>query len=114
MSYESLKRQAFLDNASRSFNFVLVKLVCDFSFRISDELKLVLLGLHDLDLSLPVFQFLLLNGLHIGLDLNFLLRESLNTFHLGLINFTLQNKAEKSLPRPALVVPSELGSFPGV
>jgi hypothetical protein len=56
----------------------------------------------------------LLNGLHIGLDLNFLLRESLNTFHLRLINFSLQNKAKTSLPRPALVALSELGSFPGV
>lgn len=114
MSYESLKRHAFLHDACRSFNyFVLVKLLCDFSLRTSDELKLVLPGLDVLGFGFLVFLLLLLNRLDVRLNLHHVLFDGLNTFHLLNVDFSLQIITPTHLLRPVLVVPFESESFPG-
>ena len=115
MSYVSSKRQAFLHNACRSFNyFVLVKLLCDFSLRTSDELKLVLPGLDVLGFGFLVFLLLLLNRLYVCLNLHHILFDSLNTFHLFFVDFSLQIITPAHLPRPVLAALSEYESFPDV
>lgn len=66
----------------------------------------------DLGFVFLFFQYLFLDRLLVGLHFDFVLILLLQTFHLFLIDFTLQNKAMSNLPRSALTVVSEFGSFP--